>query len=212
MLVTCGLEHMRAGDNAFPLHGRLPFTPGRLLAYGEEWHAAEPHLFCKGEMVQYRIGGEGLHLTRRIEAPIGGNELRVVDVLENIGPKPQEIAVLYHVNPGYPLVDEGTTVVLDGARIIGPLNTPESDVGPIQWHEVPGPLAVATVAAPASPVMLETSWSADTLPGMQTWRNIQPNVGVLGIEPCTAPPGAPKPVLAPGEKRRFSLALRLVPA
>jgi Domain of unknown function (DUF4432) len=212
MLVTCGLEHMRKGEGALPLHGRLPYTPGRLLAYGEAWDAAEPHLFCHGEMTQYRIGGEGLRLIRRIEAPIGGTELRVIDELENIGPKPQEIAVLYHVNPGFPLVDEGTTVTLDGISIIGPLSPPEPSIGPVAWQDVPGPLAVATVAAPACPVRLETSWAADTLPVLQTWRNAQPNVGVLGIEPCTAAPDAPKPVLATGEKRRFSLALRLVPA
>ncbi len=212
MLVTCGLEHMRAPEGAFPLHGRLPFTPGRLLAYGEQWDAPEPLLFCRGEIVQYRIGGEALRLTRQIEAPIGGNELRVVDVLENIGPNPQEIAVLYHVNPGYPLVAEGTIATLDGIQIIGPLSPPEVAVVPVEWHELPGPLGVVSVGAPVCPVVLETSWAADTLPCLQAWRNLQRNVGVLGIEPCTARPNAPKPVLAVDEKRRFSLTLKLLAA
>lgn len=129
MLVTCGLEHVRAPDGASPLHGRLPFTPGRLLAYGEEWDAPGPHLFCKGEMVQYRIGGEGLLLTRRITTPIGGTELRVDDVVENIGPEPQPIEMLYHVNPGFPLVDEGTTVMLDGTCISGRCSRPSPASG-----------------------------------------------------------------------------------
>jgi len=212
MLVTCGLEHVRAPDGASPLHGRLPFTPGRLLAYGEEWDAPEPHLFCKGEMVQYRIGGEGLRLTRRITAPLGGTELRVDDVVENIGPEPQPIAMLYHVNPGFPLVDEGTTVMLDGTCIVGPLQPSESSVGLVKWHDVHGPAAAVMVGAPACPAVLEISWGADTLSCLQTWRNIQQNIGVLGIEPCTTPPGAAMPVLAPGEKRRNRLALRLTPA
>ncbi len=212
MLVTCGLEHMRRAEAALPLHGHLPYTPGRLLASSEDWEAEPPMLACRGEMTQYRIGGEGLRLTRRIEAPIGGTELRIIDELENIGPAPQQIAVLYHVNPGFPLLDEGTTVTLDGSRIIGPLSLPEPSVGPVRWDLLDPGSIVATVAAPACPVRLETVWEADTLPCLQTWRNAQSNVGVLGIEPCTGAPDTPNPVLASGERRRFQVTLRLLPA
>ncbi len=209
MLLTCGLEHMRRPEDGAPLHGHLPYTPGRLLAYGEAWDAAPPMLSCEGEMIQYRLGGEGLRLRRRIEAPIGGNALTVHDTLENIGPEPQPIAVLYHVNPGYPLVREGTAVTLDGKRILGPLHPPESGNGPVEWHDAAGTGAVATVSAPDCPVRLEIAWHTDTLPCLQTWRNLRPNVGILGIEPCTAAPGAAKPVLQPGDIRRMTLTLRL---
>jgi len=212
MLVTCGLDHVRRGENGLPLHGHLPYTPGRLLAYGEAWDAEEPHLFCQGEMTEFRIGGEGLRLVRRIEAPIGGTVLHVLDELENIGPAPQEIAVLYHVNPGFPLVDDGTTVTLDGERILGPLAPPELETPPPAWRGVGGASATATIAAPACPVVLETRWRPDTLPCLQTWRNVRHNIGVIGIEPCTAAPDAPKPKLAVGEKIRLGVTLRLRPS
>ncbi len=209
MLVTCGLEHIRRPDAEHPLHGRLPFTPGRLLAHGEDWAAAESVLFCQGEMTQWRLGGEALRLTRRIEAPIGGDTLRIHDVLENIGPDPQPFALLYHVNPGYPLVDTGTMVALDGRPLLGPLASPEAEVPPPSWQLLAQSRPCCTVAAPGHAARLEVAFDADTLPCLQLWRNLRRNVGVLGIEPCTAPPGAPLPVLAPGERRRFSVSLRL---
>ena len=49
MLVTCGLDHIGFPEGGQPLHGRLPFTPARLLSYGEDWERDEPILFCEGE-------------------------------------------------------------------------------------------------------------------------------------------------------------------
>ena len=48
LLVTCGLDHIRQPKDGQPLHGRLPFTPARLTAYGEDWEREEPVLFCRG--------------------------------------------------------------------------------------------------------------------------------------------------------------------
>ncbi|MCV5755235.1 DUF4432 family protein, partial [Escherichia coli] len=80
----------------------LPYTPARLLAYGEDWEREEPVLFCEGEVVQARYGGEALRLRRRIEAPIGGGEIRIEDTVDNLGAEPSPQAMLYHFNLGFP--------------------------------------------------------------------------------------------------------------
>ena len=95
---------------AHPLHGRLPFTPARVIAYGEDWDRDEPVLFCEGEVMQFRAGGETLRLRRRIEAPIGGCELRIRDVVENLAAEPSPQASLYHFNLGHPAIAPGSTV------------------------------------------------------------------------------------------------------
>ncbi len=82
-LVTGGLDHIRQPANGQPLHGRLPFSPARVTAYGEDWE--HDVLFCEGEVTQARHGGEALRLTRRIEAPIGGTSLTILDTVENLG-------------------------------------------------------------------------------------------------------------------------------
>ena len=55
-----------------PLHGRFPFTPARLTAYGEDWD--RPVTGCSIAKVRSsspRHGGEAIRLRRRIEAGIG---------------------------------------------------------------------------------------------------------------------------------------------
>ncbi|MGV3652398.1 MAG: DUF4432 family protein, partial [Devosia sp.] len=64
-LVTCGLDHIRQPKDGHPLHGRLPFTPARLIAAGEDWDREVPVLYCEGEVTQARHGGEVLRLRRR---------------------------------------------------------------------------------------------------------------------------------------------------
>ncbi len=84
-LVTCGLDHTRQPAAGHPLHGRLPYTPARVTAYGEDWRAAVPVLYVEGEVTQARLGGEVLRLHRRIEAPIGGATFTIRDPVENLG-------------------------------------------------------------------------------------------------------------------------------
>ena len=60
-----------------------------VTAYGEDWERDEPVLFCEGEVVAERSSAASmLRLRRRIEAPIGGREIRIVDRVENLGCRP----------------------------------------------------------------------------------------------------------------------------
>lgn len=112
-LVTCGLENVRRPSNGSPLHGSLPLTPARIIRHGEDWKAETPVLFAEGESVMAHLSGSSFRLTRRIQAPIGGNRFSLTDRVENIGPEPAEMKILYHFNLGFPLVGQGTRVVLN---------------------------------------------------------------------------------------------------
>ena len=57
---------------------------------------------------------EDLHLHRRIEADVGGGEIRITDRVVNHGFRPTPHMFFYHVNLGYPLLDEG-------ARYLAPI-------------------------------------------------------------------------------------------
>ena len=70
LLVTCGLEHIRQPEWASPCMDDCLYARP-LLAHGEDWDGPEPCLFCEGEVVQSRYGGETLRLRRRITAPVG---------------------------------------------------------------------------------------------------------------------------------------------
>jgi hypothetical protein len=191
-LVTCGLDHIRQPQNASPLHGRLPFTPGRLLSHGEDWDASEPVLFCEGEMTQARLNGERLRLRRRIEAPIGRASLRILDEVQNIGGREEEASLLYHINFGFPIVGPGTTVRYNDKSLLGPLRRQSSGDPPSVMGL--GPDARRNNSCSISRqsdgewqgLTATVAWDGDTLPYAQVWCDLQPHTHIIAIEPVTS--------------------------
>lgn len=219
LLVTCGLDRIRQPSGGEPLHGRLPFTPARLTAYGEDWERDEPMLFCEGEVVQARYGGEAFRLRRRIEAPVGGNALRIEDMVENLSAEARTQAILYHVNLGFPAIATGTRVRLGGRDLLAPLLLPDpSAASAAESHPVDHePQAVCTVATPQATggeQVAILSFETATLPHLQVWHDLRPHAGVLALEPCTSARAqggvsGPEPVIEPGGQRRYGLCLSL---
>ena len=214
-LVTCGLDHVRQPRAGHPLHGRLPFTPARLLAYGEDWDRATPVLFAEGEVVQARQGGEALRLRRRIEAPVGGITLSIRDTVENIGSEPWPQALLYHFNLGFPAIADGTEVRLGHDLLLGPIRLPDANdrPGSTCFNAGRDARACCTVQTPsdsADGFTLSLGFGTTDLPHLQIWHDLRPRVGVLAIEPCTSArladaTSGPERSLLPGERRHFEL-------
>ena len=70
---------------------------------------------------------------------------------------------------------------------------------------------MAGVAQLASPEGMAVTLRFDpaTLPFLQLWHDLRPNVGVLALEPCSVGRDVALPMLAPGERRRMTLELEL---
>ncbi|MFI5033046.1 MAG: DUF4432 family protein [Reyranellales bacterium] len=196
-LVTGGLEHIRHPRDGHPLHGSLPFTPATLTASGEERGA----LFCEGEVSQ-----PGFRLRRRIEAPVDGNSLAIVDTVENLAATPQRQASLYHFNIGQPTLADETIVKQGAERRLGPLRVPD----PTMASESAGFLGAASCTVETPRCTITFAWDAATLPHLQLWHRLNAEPPVLSIEPCTSerlPAGlsGEEPILAPGAMRRYRL-------
>jgi hypothetical protein len=126
MLVTCGLDHTLLGgvDDAshfhqlvrpteeYGLHGRIGFMPARLTGYGERWDGDECVLWAEGVVRQAAVYGEAMELHRRIEARAGESRFTVHDEIVNVGFDPATHMYLYHVNVGWPVVDEGSDYLI----------------------------------------------------------------------------------------------------
>jgi hypothetical protein len=202
-LVTCGLGHIRQPANGEPLHGRLPCTPARVTLCRER----DGTLEIEGEIVEARLGGAALMLRRRIEATAGGAVLRLRDEVENIGCGPAPHAILYHFNLGWPLVGPGVAAALDGA----PLAIPHAPGDPGATPTVaasPARDGVARLTSQAG-IALTLRFDTATLPHFQLWHDLRPNVCVLALEPVSIPRGAPIPLIQPGERRCYALAIAL---
>lgn len=185
LLVTCGLDNVRQPAGGLPLHGSLPFTPVRITSVGEDWNAPDPVLFAEGTAISTHLSGACFRLTRRIEALVGGTTLILKDRIENIGPEPYAMRILYHFNFGYPLVAPGTEVILDGTRnleVDGHVTAPSVSCHRCKEDrflvQLRGP---QTMGQPRLSVAIDGP--SDVLPFVQLWNDPRPSRNILAVEP-----------------------------
>lgn len=238
-MITCGLDHVRGATEGsaahfgtrrtrvrYPLHGRIHATAARLVGYGERWDGEECVLWCEGEVRQTMLYGEALVLRRRIEVPVGANRIEIRDRVENAGFRPAPHMILYHLNVGWPLLDEGTALHLGPGFARGDLAGPFG--GPPAAGDLPGdelfeagppPGAEATCIVANDRLLdgmaLEVAFATASLPNMQIWRNLTEGMYVLAVEPANHP-ALPRAelerdgrirLLAPGEAIEHRLRL-----
>lgn len=114
-LTTCGL--MNAGSpctdkgESFGLHGRISNTPGENISSTTEWVNFEPTIKIKGKMREARLFGENIVLEREITCKCGENKIIIEDTVENYGFREEPLMLLYHINLGYPLLDENAAFI-----------------------------------------------------------------------------------------------------
>ncbi|WP_137934302.1 aldose 1-epimerase family protein [Mesorhizobium comanense] len=219
LLVTCGLDHILgrenvpAGNYNYPgkstvvhsLHGRVGTIPARLTGYGERWEGDRCVLWAEGIVQQSAVFAEDLHLIRRIEADVGGNEIRLCDRVVNRGFNRTPHMYFYHVNVSHPLLDEGARyvapirdVVWAGhageryeAQKVGYRTAPAPRMGfseQVWQHEMGaganGEVPVAVINDRLG-LGFEVVTRKDQLPCAYQWQNFQAGQYALGIEPST---------------------------
>jgi hypothetical protein len=224
---TCGLDHImgpaeESGEHyRYPyrrtvrhgLHGRIAYTPAHLLGYGVRWQGDKAVLAAEGEVRQATMFGENLVLHRRIEIEAGSTAITIADTVTSEGFRPTPHAMLYHVNMGWPLLDDGSRVVApflrrratlfdDTKATIGPIEQapPQTDfVEQVYEHEVRADEDGTGFAALVNPrlglgghagVGVVVSWDTRTMPALYEWQNLQEGNYVLGLEPATMLPGS----------------------
>jgi uncharacterized protein DUF4432 len=243
LLTTCGLDHtlFMAEDTAeqyhyppkaterFGLHGRVSNRPARLVGYGERWEGDECMLFAEGEVLQAAVFGEQLLLRRRIEARVGESRLRIHDEVENVGHDRTPHMYLYHVNVGFPVVDEGSELLVPATAVEPRGEYPaagydvfhEPSAGYVEQvfeHEL---AAEPDGSVPVAIVNRELRLGAyevfrrDQFPHHFVWRMLGEGTYIVGIEPSTnrtagrldARARGELIELGPGERRAYDLEL-----
>jgi hypothetical protein len=243
LLTTCGLDHalFMAEDTAaqyhyppkqtetFGLHGRVANTPARLVGYGERWDGEECVLWAQGETSQASVFGERLVLRRTIEAKVGESRLTLRDEVENAGWDPTPHMLLYHVNAGFPVVDEGAELLVPARAVTArgehPVESYDVFHAPAAGYveqvfehelaaEADGTVPVAIVNRRLGLGLYEV-FDRRQLPHHFLWRMLGEGTYVVGIEPSTnrtagrldARASGELIELMPGEKRVYDLEL-----
>ncbi|MDQ8182546.1 aldose 1-epimerase family protein [Pelagicoccus sp. SDUM812005] len=119
-IVRCGLSSMGAPgmdtlvDNngnameAFlPLHGNIANIPAHTVSL----EVTEEAIVLRGEVDETMMFGPALRLQTEIRAAFGSSSLTIVDTVTNLGDKPTEHELLYHVNYGSSLLEKGSRFV-----------------------------------------------------------------------------------------------------
>lgn len=243
MLVTCGLDHTLIGgvDNAsqfhqqirpteeYGLHGRIGFQPARLTGYGERWEGERCILWAEGTVRQAAVFAETLELRRRIEVPVNGSTINVRDEVVNVGFDPTTHMFLYHMNVGYPILDEGAELVIAANSVTPVAEYPVEDyrimTGPTPampeqcWeHDVrvdPKGRSSAAVVNERIGLGVYQSYDAAALPFHTTWRMLGEGTYGVALEPTTnrdagrfdAAERGELLWLAPGETRTYDLEI-----
>ena len=108
MLYTCGLDSI-GGRDGFELHGTLHNIPAQIIRA----ECDENGIIVEAIIRDTALFGKNLVLKRKIFTAIGGENVTLEDTLINEGYKTEEYCLLYHINVGYPMLDDGAKIIAD---------------------------------------------------------------------------------------------------
>lgn len=116
-IVRCGLSSMGApgtdvmmdnngneAEEMLSLHGRIANLPARKV----EVEITEKELILRGEVEEVTLFGPALRLRTEVRTAFGSGALILNDTVTNLGAVSTEHQLLYHINYGEPLLEEGS--------------------------------------------------------------------------------------------------------
>lgn len=192
MLYTCGLDSV-GGREGFELHGSLHNCPASVISTV----CTEEEISILSQTEFTSLFGQNLVLQRFISTAPLSNRITINDTLINKGTKDEQYCLLYHVNLGYPMLDEGVEIVMDESEVI-----PRSDWAKKHLegrktfdkaidneeercyfitHNVPEVKVINKELGKT----FTLRYSQDTLPKFVQWNSPCSQDYALGIEPCT---------------------------
>jgi hypothetical protein len=234
LLTTGGIDHFghparvsdgRYGDETtprnYPMHGRLSSSPAKLDGYGIT-RQEHPVAWVAGTVHQVTLFGEDLVLERRISLPFGSTTISVRDRVTNQGFAPSPLAMLYHVNAGWPTASPGAFITMTGALVRGDEHLAElmpptrGSKHTTRAFSMEGPRATASALSTyrGAAIGMRVHWDTAALPSAVEWR-LTEGAGryAIGIEPITrryTPNGPVLPELAPGGTAELGVDIELV--
>jgi galactose mutarotase-like enzyme len=229
-------EFLPNGALRYPLHGKVANIPAHKVEVSIDGDSGE--IVVVGVVDEARLGFNKLRMTTTIRTQVGSCELSVTDEIQNISAEPGEMQLMYHINFGMPLVSAGAKLVLP-VKKVSPRNAAAVENLP-RWNvydpDTPGLVEVcffcdlladsagqtrALLRSASGRQGVSVKANRNQLPCFTLWKNRQSvNDGyITGLEPGVNFPNQRSfekekgrvIVLAPGEKRRFEVAIEAHP-
>ena len=192
MVYTCGLDGV-GGVEGVEIHGSLHSTPATVTRR----ECTDEGILVEGYIRDSALFGKNLVLKRSIFSAYGSDSVEIRDTLINEGEYDAEYALLYHINLGYPLLDEGGRVEVAAESV-----TPRNDFAARQranafeigapkrdFDEVCYFLAMkqgcVSYRNEKAGKRLTLTYDRETLPCFVLWKSECAGDYALGLEPAT---------------------------
>ena len=119
LLTTCGPALMGEARNEdgreIPLHGHHSNTPASIDAVvNPDPSRGRFEMSISMTIRDTRMFGPNIEVRRTIAATLGERSIQLTDEVTNRGDEPCSHGMLYHLNFGYPLLDEGARLIMGG--------------------------------------------------------------------------------------------------
>lgn len=210
MLTSCGLSNVggpcETAGGSHGLHGRISHIPATEVNTSARWqNDSEYILSVSGRVNHSKVFGEKLVLSRQISVIAGCNTIFIDDQIENCGFSEEPFMMLYHMNFGWPLVNENSFISPVDHRV-----TPQGEVaaaGLKQWdkmqlptagfaeevfyHDIPADadgMVAISLNNPDEKIRLTIACNKAELPYFAEWKQMGQGEYVLGLEPANCVP------------------------
>ena len=207
MFFTSGIENICApcavDGVEYPMHGRMRSTPGEHLSADAFWAEDGYHLRAAGEMREAALFGENMVLRRGVETVYGTKTVTVTDTFENEGFRDEPLMLLYHVNLGWPFLDEGLRLYIptrgatprdadaEGHEAEYDRMDPPKDYEPeyVFLHDIRADANGDTCAVAVNAALglgFRIGWNVKNLPYFMEWKSTASGDYVIGLEPANS--------------------------
>lgn len=205
MFATCGMNTAgvpcKDQDEKLELHGPISNLPSEEVSCQTYWEGDDYWISYTAKIYQARPFGENLCLTRNIRVKMGENIVRVHDQVENLGFVKSPFMIVYHINFGYPLLDEGTKLYLtydkrfptsewaaESEDKIGVITRPDDGYKARAYNHTmradENGFAYAAIVNEKLGLGTTIKFDARQLDQLNLWKCLQKSNYVLGLEPC----------------------------
>ena len=218
MLYTCGLDVL-GNKEGYEQHGLFHKQSAEILRA----ECDENGIVVEALIRQTTLFGENLVMRRKYTSAIGDDKVTLEDTLTNCAYTDAQYCLMYHVNVGYPMLDEGAKVVADitsttpcndwAEKNINCALTMSDDIAgateTCYFHNLAKP-SVSLVNEKIGKTFTLT-YSKETLPCFLQWRSMASGDYALGLEPCTTQfsKGIDYKILKSGENAKFFVEFKV---
>ena len=188
-LYTCGMDNVSSCVSGKPIHGSMHYKKAENVLFYEE----NGTVYVLGDVRETALFGKNLKLCRRYA--VTESSVTVEDTVINEGFTETEYVLLYHVNYGYPFLDEclkldipatvseGLTEIAvrrqaDMLRITEPLDVNDEDV---YYHTLKE--GRVRLYNPERDISVQMEYDVNDFPVTLEWKSMISGDYALGIEP-----------------------------